>query len=93
MELNEKQLTELEEWAGIGYSPEDIADILGLDKIKLRASIESDGEIRRRYRKGLLVEMGKVLQAVKKSAIDGSSPAQTLILKKYEDLIFKINED
>jgi hypothetical protein len=93
MDLSKEQLDQVEQFAGIGYSPSEIADILGLDAQAFTNEIRAKTPARNHFRRGLLLEMGKVLEAVKKSAIDGSSPAQTLMLKQYENTLMKLSDE
>lgn len=85
MELTEKQLDELEEWAGSLFSPAKVALIMDLDERKLSEAIASkSGMPYRRYMRGKLMSEGKIRKAVFEMAAQGSNPAQTLALDIME---------
>lgn len=86
MDLSEKQLTEIEEWARALYSPREIAIILHLDPDALREEIEDErSEAYQRFHRGRLISEGVIRKSIFDLAENGSSTAQGLALKLIEE--------
>ncbi len=75
--------------AGLFFSPEDIADNLGLseeDSETFKAMIEiKSPPVYIPFRRGRLRTESELRQAIKMAAINGSSPAQGLMIQFYKD--------
>jgi hypothetical protein len=89
MHFSEEQYKTIEEMAGLFFSPEDIADNLGLsgeDSETFQSMIElksSDAYIS--YRRGRLRTEAEMRTAIKNAAMNGSSPAQNLMMTFYKE--------
>lgn len=85
--LNDKQLKELEEYAAVCLSIEELSVMLEVDDVKLQAAIFRSGKSAEyiAYNKGQLTEIIQIRQAIFKAAKDGSGPAQTLAVKIIDD--------
>ena len=84
MNLNEAQLKEVEEMAGLFFGIEDIADNLELDHDELE-SLRLDFELKKgsfykAYRRGWLVSDVKLRRNIEKASENGSNPAQQMML-------------
>jgi len=86
MNLNEDQLSEIEEMAGLFFSPETVAVNLELDDDDTEyfiAAIECKNmrnPIVAAYFKGRLTAKIELRRSIKQAALNGSSPAQQMML-------------
>lgn len=84
-------LETIEEMAANGFSPEEISEVLEIEKeefIKIFRNPES--HFYKRYRKGFLLASMKLRQRIFLDAGHGSSPAQTLAKKILDDAEYKL---
>lgn len=83
MELTEEMKADIRHWAGLGLLPENIADIMNLpvdDFVK--EAKDKKSELNKTIRQGITVQEAQLREAIFKSALQGSSPAQNLA-KQY----------
>jgi len=91
MNLNEQQLTEVEELAGLFFTPADIAINLELDEDETEyfvAAVECksiSAPIVAAYMRGWLSADITLRKAIKQSAINGSSPSQQMMLNYQKE--------
>ena len=91
MNLNEQQLIEVEELAGLFFSPADIAINLELDEDETEyfvAAVEcksTSSPIVAAYMKGWLSADITLRKAIKQSALNGSSPSQQMMLNYQKE--------
>ncbi|GAB3177608.1 hypothetical protein [Telluribacter humicola] len=86
MTLTESQLEEISELASLFFSPQDIAIITGLDVDQLLEEIATEqSSANLAYLRGKLKARASVRKTIKNLAIQGSSPAQNLVLKMMEE--------
>ena len=91
MNLNEDQLSEIEEMAGLFFSIEDIADNLEMDEETLEQLLAQfhlkQGEFYKAYRSGWLKSEVKLRRSIEKAAENGSNPAQQMMLNFQKSAI------
>ena len=86
MNLNEDQLNEIEQMAGLFFSPEDVAVNLELDEedtdlfIAAVAIRNTKNELAGAYLRGWLSSEITLRKAIQQSALNGSSPSQQMLL-------------
>ncbi len=86
MFLTEEQLKSIEEMSALFFSSEEIADNLEIDHIEFSMLIElKQGTAYRAYRKGRLQTEVDLRLAIKMAALNGSSPAQNLMVQFLKD--------
>ena len=86
MNLNEEQLKEIEEYAGLMFTIKEIAIIMNLSYSDLKEEVKNEnGNVYLSFKKGRLLIEAKIRKSIFDLAEDGSSPAQSLSL----DLIKK----
>jgi len=91
MNLNEQQLTEVEELAGLFFSPADVAINLELDEDETDcfvAAVEcksTSAPIVAAYMRGWLSADITLRKAIKQSALNGSSPSQQMMLNYQKE--------
>ena len=91
MNLNEEQLNEVEELAGLFFSPEDIAVNLELDEEFAEYFFEaveykSTGvPIVAAFFKGRISTEIELRKAIRQSAMNGSSPSQQMMLNYLKE--------
>jgi hypothetical protein len=91
MNLNEDQLSEIEEMAGLFFSPEDIAVNLELEDedtelfVAAVASRNTKNYQAGAYLKGWLSAEITLRKAIQQSALNGSSPSQQLMLNYQKE--------
>ena len=78
--LTEDELKEVENFASLWFSPKEIAVILDKEFDEMKA----DSSFQRYYDSGKLKSHAEMRKAIKKLALHGSSPAQTLAMKMIE---------
>ncbi len=87
MNLNSEQLTELEEFASLLMSPEEIATILEIDRAELKKEIKSEsGPVYTAFIKGKLKTEAALRKATIKFAQQGSTPALASSMKFRDEL-------
>lgn len=89
MLFNEEQLKTIEEMAALFFSPEEIAINLEIDEIDdFITMIEiKSGEGFRAYTRGRLRSEYELRSAIRQAAINGSSPAQNMMITFFKDSI------
>jgi len=87
MLLSTEQLKAIEDMASLFFSPSDIADNLQIeDNEEFISMIEiRKGEAYLAYRKGRLKTETELREAIRIAALNGSSPAQNLMVQFYKD--------
>lgn len=86
LELNEEELQMVEQMGYTGFAPAEIAEVLEINKNVLESHfLDQESAIYKRYRKGYLQGQMKLRQRIMKDAGNGSSPAQTLMKKIYDE--------
>jgi len=89
MHFSEEQLKEIEQMAGLFFSPADIADNLQLnaeDSERFIALIEiKDPHVYLPFRRGRLKTEAELRESIKMAAMNGSSPAQGMMIQFYKD--------
>ncbi len=86
MNLSEEQLREVEEMAGLFFGPEEIAVNLELNEedaelFKTVLEVKFSGHpIVAAYMRGWIQTEVELRKAIKQSALNGSSPSQTMML-------------
>ncbi len=81
MNLTTEQLDEVQEMAGLFFSPEDIADNLEVDADDFREEIESKtGKIYQAWRRGWLTAEVALRKSILQASNNGSNPAQQMML-------------
>lgn len=88
MNLTEEQLKELEELAGLFFSPSEIMLNLEIpihleDEFRDIILLKNDDPIFIAYNKGRIAAEIELRQAIKQAALNGSNPAQTSMLNFY----------
>lgn len=88
--LTTEQIRDLETYASLYLSLDDIAAIFECTKPELKAALSNaDSPARRAYNKGRALTEVKLRESIVKNALRGSVPAQTTLLnwiKKKEDI-------
>jgi hypothetical protein len=86
MFLTEEQLKSIEEMSALFFSCEAIADNLEIEYIEFSMLIDlKQGPAYRAYRKGRLQTEIDLRAAIKMAAMNGSSPAQNLMVQFFKD--------
>lgn len=86
MKLSTEVLKEIEEMAGLFMTPKAISIIVGLDMSDFMDELEDeDSAIYQHYYRGHYKAEAELRTAVMRLAKQGSSPAQTLALKLWQD--------
>ena len=86
MELSKEELDEVSRIAGAGYSPRQVAFILGLKPTLFEACVrDEDNDISIAYFKGLFSSELAVRESTINLATSGSSPAQTTAYKLFDE--------
>ena len=86
MNLNEDQLNEIEQMAGLFFSPNDVAVNLELEEedtelfIAAVAIRNTKNELAGAYLRGWLLSEITLRKAIQQSALNGSSPSQQMLL-------------
>jgi predicted DNA-binding protein YlxM (UPF0122 family) len=91
--LSEAELQMVEDMGETGFSPDEIAEVLEVDAEAFRELFKDcGGVVYKRYRKGYLQGQLKLRKRIAKDAIHGSSPAQTLMKKIYDELDYQLKQ-
>lgn len=85
MSLTQEQREEIEKMAYRLIPPEMIAINIGVDETDFLAELRTPGtEVRTAFYRGHLSQMVEVREAIIKSAINGSNPAQQELIKFFK---------
>ncbi len=86
MELNNDILLQITRLAAAAYSPKQVAFTLGFKPSEFVAlMLDENGDVAIAYYKGFYSSELSIRESVMKLARDGSSPAQTLALKHFDE--------
>lgn len=87
MEFTEEDLQEIEEMAALLFSPEDIAQVIGIPQNEIvECLINPEHPVSMAFSKGSLQTEVELRRSILKLAKQGSSPAQTLSIKLRDEL-------
>jgi hypothetical protein len=85
MQYDEEKLKEIEEFAELQFTPDEVAVIVGIDAGEFMAEMMDErGEIAVAYNRGRLRAEAEVRQSILRLAKQGSTPAQKQILDIIE---------
>ncbi len=86
MEMNETFIAELENYASLMFTREEIAIILEVDPVELKGALK-DGKNKasRAFQRGRLKREAEVRKGIFDLAQNGSSPAQAFAMKIIEN--------
>ena len=84
MEINDDLLSQIEQYSGLMFSREEIADILDVDR-QLLTELLDEGDYLRAFKKGRLLREAQLRKAIFDLAANGSSPAQAFAAKLIEN--------
>ena len=86
IEQNESFITEVETYASLMFSKEEIAVILEVDSVQLVDLLEDqDNPVFRAFQRGRLKREAEVRKGIFDLAQNGSSPAQTFAMKLIDN--------
>jgi hypothetical protein len=86
IDLNESFITEVETYASLMFTKEEIAVILEVDPVELNLLLqEQDHPVFKAFQKGRLKREAEVRKGIFDLAQNGSSPAQTFAMKLIEN--------
>jgi len=86
IEQNESFITEVETYASLMFSKEEIAMILEVDPVQLVDLLEDqDNPVFRAFQRGRLKREAEVRKGIFDLAQNGSSPAQTFAMKLIDN--------
>jgi len=86
IEQNESFITEVETYASLMFSKEEIAVILEVDPVQLVDLLEDqDNPVFRAFQRGRLKREAEVRKGIFDLAQNGSSPAQTFAMKLIDN--------
>lgn len=80
MKLSAEELAEVEKWAALAFTPEKVEIVMGF----VSGTIRYDEEAEEAYQRGFLTSEAEVWKSIFDHAKAGSSPAQTLAVKRIE---------
>lgn len=83
--LTDEQKQQIEEFAGLFFTPEDITIIMGFDASEFNGIRFTMDDFRIPYQRGKLLKEAEIRKSILKMAVAGSSPAQIIA----KDLIEK----
>lgn len=91
--FSEEELQMIEDMGATGFFPEEVAEVLQVPVEQFVDIIKKkSGPAYQRYRKGGLLGQMKLRQRIATDAGHGSSPAQTLLKKIYDDQEYKLQQ-
>ena len=91
VEITEEQYKEIEKWASVFYSVEDVALIMQFDKKEfINEYNDKNSEVYKTFKRSRLKQKGELILSVFNQAKAGSGPAQTLALKLIKN--FELDE-
>lgn len=83
--MTEEELHELEKWAELPYSLEDLAIIARVDVAALRVALDDpDSPIGNAIKRGRLIGQGHLYKKLSTLSNQGSGPAQALLRTLFE---------
>jgi len=86
IDLNESFITEVETYASLMFTKEEIAVILEMDPVQLHTVLEDqDNPVFRAFQRGRLKREAEIRKGIFGLAQNGSSPAQTFAMKLIEN--------
>jgi len=86
IDLNESFITEVETYASLMFTKEEIAVILEVDPASLISLLQDqDNSVFKAFQKGRLKREAEVRKGIFDLAQNGSSPAQTFAMKLIEN--------
>ena len=86
IDQNESFITEVEQYASLMFSKEEIAVILEVDPAELVVLLQDhDNQVFRAFQRGRLKREAEVRKGIFDLAQNGSSPAQTFAMKIIEN--------
>ena len=86
IDQNDSFITEVETYASLMFSKEEIAVILEVDPAELAVLVQDqDNPVFRAFRRGRLKREAEVRKGIFDLAQNGSSPAQTMAIKLIEN--------
>ena len=86
IDLNESFITEVETYASLMFTKDEIAVILEVDPVQLHTILEEqDNPTFRAFQRGRLKREAEVRKGIFDLAQNGSSPAQTFAMKIIEN--------
>jgi hypothetical protein len=86
IDLNESFITEMETYASLMFTKEEIAVILEVDPAELNLLLqEQENPVFKAFQKGRLKREAEVRKGIFDLAQNGSSPAQTFAMKLIEN--------
>ena len=86
IDQNESFITEVETYASLMFSKEEIAVILEVDPVELAVLLQDqDTPVFRAFRRGRLKREAEIRKGIFELAQNGSSPAQTFAMKLIEN--------
>ena len=87
MKLSEADLNQLEEFGSIALSLADIAVILQVNPDELQTACSEQTSLEhQRYQAGFLRLKAELRKSIKDSAIQGSNPAQNLMIRFIDEI-------
>jgi len=87
MKLSEADLQQLEEFGSIALPLSDVAVILQVNPEELHAACSEPTSLEyQRYQAGFLRLKAELRKSIKDSAIQGSNPAQTLMIRFIDEI-------
>ena len=86
IDQNETFITEVENYASLMFTKDEIAVILEVDPVQLHTILEDhDNPIFRAFQRGRLKRESEIRKGIFDLAQNGSSPAQTFAMKLIEN--------
>lgn len=93
MEINDELLEQITEAANKGFAPRDIAIMVSIPFSEFKqAMAKEDTPIYAAFMKGLLQGEFDLWKEIERLALLGSSPAQALMQKRFEEVRMKMIE-
>lgn len=87
-ELSDELLLEIQEMASLFFSPETIAQVIGIEKDRFVEMLsQASHPVAQAFHKGAIMSEVELRRSVIKLAKQGSSPAQTLSMKLRDELL------
>ena len=94
MEVSDLELVEISRMAAAAYTPRQVCFAMGFDKGEFGIMMnDEDSSICAAYYKGFFSSELIIRESAFQLARNGSSPAQTLALKQFEDTRKSIKKD
>ena len=85
-EINEALLAEIEEYAGLMFSKQEIAAIIEITDEEFKDLLsDKDNQAWKSFQRGRLIKEGTVRKSIFDLASNGSSPAQAFAVKLIEN--------